>query len=283
MRRQSIIVKNIHIRDRWRRHVDEKVVDGLVASISALGLRSPISVVFRDGVEIDGEAEDGVPVLVAGRHRLEAIRRLGWEVVECDLFDDPISAEKWEISENLHRAELTALERDEQVARWIELTGSKSPSAEVLSRQPDAKPKGGRPEGGTRAAARELGLSEADARRAIKVASLSDAAKETARQAGLDDNRTALQAAAREPTPDRQAAKIKEWDAAREVAAAKSSLARKERKATIALDEENALADFYAAWADLPEHRRVEALREIGAVLVTAPPIGAEPEARLQA
>jgi hypothetical protein len=27
----------------------------------------------------------------------------------------------WEISENLHRAELTVLERDTQVARWIEL------------------------------------------------------------------------------------------------------------------------------------------------------------------
>jgi len=26
-----------------------------------------------------------------------------------------------EIAENLHRAELTALERDEQVAKWIEL------------------------------------------------------------------------------------------------------------------------------------------------------------------
>lgn len=91
-----------------------------------------------------------------------------------------------------HRADLTALERDQQVARWIELTDSKPASADVVLRQPDAKPKGGRPEGGTRAAARELGLAEADARRAIKVAGLSDEAKETARQAGLDDNRTAL-------------------------------------------------------------------------------------------
>ncbi|WP_131836074.1 hypothetical protein [Ancylobacter aquaticus] len=52
--------------------------------------------------------------------------------------------------ENLHRAELTALERDEQVALWLKL------SAEKVSAQLEPKP--GRPEGGVRAAARELGI-----------------------------------------------------------------------------------------------------------------------------
>jgi hypothetical protein len=41
-----------------------------------------------------------------------------------------------------HRAELTKLERDEQVAEWIKIT-------ERVSRQVDAKPQGGRPEGGS--------------------------------------------------------------------------------------------------------------------------------------
>lgn len=54
------------------------------------------------------------------------------------------------------------------------------------------KPQGGRPEGGVRAASRELGLARDDARRATKVASLSEQAKATARETGLDDNRTAL-------------------------------------------------------------------------------------------
>ena len=34
-----------------------------------------------------------------------------------------------EISENLHRAELTALERDKLVAEWVELTGEVSPQS----------------------------------------------------------------------------------------------------------------------------------------------------------
>ncbi len=94
----------------------------------------------------------------------------------------------WEIAENLHRADLTKLERDSQVAEWIE-----------LSRQSDAKGVStrGRPESGTRRAARELGLSEPDARRAVDVASLTEDAKATARELGLDNNRSVLIAAAK--------------------------------------------------------------------------------------
>ena len=85
----------------------------------------------------------------------------------------------WEISENLHRAELTALERDNLVAEW-------------------AKPQGGRPESGIRLAARQLPVSgdtekarEHQIARALKVASLSPEAQEVAREVGLDDNRSA--------------------------------------------------------------------------------------------
>lgn len=206
MRRQSIIVANIHIGSRWRRTVSDKVVEGLASSIASLGLRSPISVVFRDGVEVDGDIEDGVPVLVAGRHRLEALRRLGWQTVECDVFDDPISAEKWEISENIHRADLTLLERDEQVDRWIFLTENQlaeaakdervfSQDAKKLSERGRAGE--GRPEGGVNAAARELGIPKDAAYRATQVAALPEAAKAEVRAAGLDNNRSAMLSASR--------------------------------------------------------------------------------------
>ncbi|GLK71276.1 hypothetical protein GCM10017643_13910 [Ancylobacter dichloromethanicus] len=108
------------------------------------------------------------------------------------------AGEPWEISENLHRAELTKLERDEQISRWVELIELKR-----ISRQPDEKIERGRPESGVAAASRELGISEPDARRAVNVASLSDEAKEAAREHGLDDNRTALLEAAKAP-PQRQ-------------------------------------------------------------------------------
>ncbi len=45
-----------------------------------------------------------------------------------------IKAQLWEISENLHRAELTTLEYGEQVARWVELKNTANAS-EQLTRE----------------------------------------------------------------------------------------------------------------------------------------------------
>ncbi len=64
----------------------------------------------------------------------------------------------WKISENLHRADLTALERSEQVAEWLRLSEEKV-SAHVASEL-------GRPESGTRKAARDIGVDRDAARRA---------------------------------------------------------------------------------------------------------------------
>ncbi len=89
----------------------------------------------------------------------------------------------WEISENLHRAELTALERDEHVAEWIKLAERKTEglSAQLAQKVDRLGRKGAhRPEGGLSAASRELGIDRDDARRATKVAGLSDKAKQAA-------------------------------------------------------------------------------------------------------
>lgn len=182
---EPLFVAAIDCEDR-KREVRDEAVKALADSMSKVGLRTPITVrPVNDGERL---------VLVAGAHRLAAAKSLGWERIDAFVEEDcdEIDAELWEIAENLHRAELTALERDEQVARWVALTEQKA-------RQADAPlPGGSQPaEKGQRKAARELGLSEPDARRATKVASLSEQAKATAREVGLDDNRTALLEASR--------------------------------------------------------------------------------------
>lgn len=58
-------------------------------------------------------------------------------------------------------------------------------------------PKRGRPESGISHAARQLGIEETDAKRAVKVASLTPEAQTKAHEVGLDDNRTALLEAAK--------------------------------------------------------------------------------------
>src|SRR5262249_26211830 len=68
--------------------------------------------------------------------------------------------------------------------------------------------KAGQQPGGVNAASRELGIAKDDAHRAVKVASLSDEAKEVAKETGLVNNRAALLEAACEPTPERQVEKL---------------------------------------------------------------------------
>jgi hypothetical protein len=95
----------------------------------------------------------------------------------------------WEISENLHRAELTTEQRYEQLAEYAKLAKEKR-DAEGVSRHSDAKPQGGRPEGGTRLASRDLGIPEPTIRRAQEYASLPEEVKERAIAHGV--NVTAL-------------------------------------------------------------------------------------------
>lgn len=182
------------------RELREEQVSSLVQSIAKIGLKTPITV-------RQATPEDDM-ILVAGAHRLEACKRLFMDEIEAFVIenDDEKAARMWEIAENLHRAELTALERDEHVSEWIRLAEKK---AEEVFGQIDHKPQGGRPEGGVSKAARELNLGRKDAERAVKVASLSHNAKEAAKEAGLDDNRSALLDAAGK-SEEQQAERIRQ-------------------------------------------------------------------------
>ena len=175
---------------RGRRKATNENVSSLMTSITAIGLRTPISVLSRDA--------DGYHPLVAGRHRLEACRALGHTEIEAWVIKDKIEAEKWEIAENLHRAELTALQRSISVGRWIKLT------AKQIARDRNAKPAvqlgplGHKQQpGGISAAARELGISETSAKRSVKIAErLAPTAQKEAERLGLANNQRVLERAA---------------------------------------------------------------------------------------
>ena len=197
-----------------RRHLDQEDVESLANSISSIGLRVPITVRFVDGYNDGGRVIDGQPVLVTGHHRLKAVESLGWDSIECFIFDsdDELDAHRWEIAENLHRADLSAADRAEQVALWIQLTEQKQDrDRQPVQVGPAANLSDGRKAGpqhqesGTNAAARELGVSATQAKRAKKIASMTPEAKQAAVDAGLDDN----QKAERKKQTDEQKAKAK--------------------------------------------------------------------------
>jgi hypothetical protein len=188
-----IEVSEVEIGDRTR-GLNESKVDELVSSILVSGLMNPIWVsCVRD--------ENRRPVghrLISGNHRLAAAKKLDWEFIDARIVDcDEREARLMEISENLHRAELTVGERADQIAEWIRLTAPDGISGQLDQQIP---PRGrGRPEGGISEAARTLPVAgeteEArrnTVRRAVRIASIAPEAREAAREAGLDDNQSAL-------------------------------------------------------------------------------------------
>lgn len=92
-----------------RREVDPEAVQGLADSISKVGLLNPITV-------------DQDYTLIAGLHRLEAAKLLGWSEIECTVSDlEGLLAELAEIDENLIRRKLDCIAQGEQLNRRKEI------------------------------------------------------------------------------------------------------------------------------------------------------------------
>ena len=124
--------------------------------MKTIGLKTPITIrIGKEG-----------PVLVTGRHRLEAAKSLGWSHIPCIVMDsDKIERQQWAIAENLHRAGLTRLQRAEQVEQWAKLVKQRAEDAEVAQpggRQPNDK--------GISKIAKQLGTTRDDVRRSKEIA-----------------------------------------------------------------------------------------------------------------
>jgi ParB family chromosome partitioning protein len=187
------------------RPTNAEEVGKLVKSIRLLGLQSAPTVVERNGRYM----------LVAGRHRVEAMRVIGKDPIPVRIADfDDIEAQLWRISENLHRNELGALERAEQIAEFARLAQEKADAAtdgqgaqasgEGISAQVEQKMPRGRPEGGDSFAARDLGITRQEVQRSKVIAALPNEVKARAADLGFDDNQSALLEAAKAPTPEAQ-------------------------------------------------------------------------------
>ena len=103
---------SISIDSERHRALRPELIDTLAASIKATGrVLHPIAV--RPG------KNSGRFVLIAGRHRLEACRKLGWNRVPCIIIRglSAIAAEELELRENIDRGELSPAESTLHLAR----------------------------------------------------------------------------------------------------------------------------------------------------------------------
>lgn len=104
----KVSIDEIRIKE-GRRSLDTDHVRELADSIHELGLLNPITI-------------DSENTLIAGLHRLEAARRLGWKEVECSVSSlDGLQAELAEIDENFVRSGLSAVEYGEMLLRRKEI------------------------------------------------------------------------------------------------------------------------------------------------------------------
>ena len=100
-RQLLLLISEIKVPDaEWRAPLNEETVQQLMSSIASVGLIEP--------VQIDLDC-----VLRIGRHRFEAIRRLGWKYIPVTIFEG-LSEDEWRLrvlDENLERNQSTVYQR----------------------------------------------------------------------------------------------------------------------------------------------------------------------------
>ena len=100
---EAVPLADIEVGERLRAALDDAVITSLGESMAARGLQSPV---------VLNAPENGRFMLIAGAHRLEAAKRLGWDDIPAIVLDVGLTeARLIEIDENLARAELSALDR----------------------------------------------------------------------------------------------------------------------------------------------------------------------------
>ena len=180
---------------------DPVLVQNIAESIRTFGLIHPVAV--RQQLFAFGTRQ--TTILVAGRSRLEAYKKLGEQQIPCTVFpDDEVGARFVRFSENLCRAHKTTLEEADEIAQLVEFSEQNR-----LGPFGQNVPKKGRPLGRAAKAAKLLpvrGKTEDARRKKIERAlTISEGIypqyREEIKKFGLDNDQFALLEIARADQP----------------------------------------------------------------------------------
>jgi ParB/RepB/Spo0J family partition protein len=199
---EKIALADIQVVGR-RRNLDLANLRVIIKSMLLVGLQTPITV--RRDEKLRAEVSPTAVGLVLGYYRVEAAKALRWEFIDAFVIDaDETEVRIRQLVENLCRADLTALERAEDVAELVDIV-RETRGGQV------AQPGGRQPhDRGISWASRTLGFTREEVRRSTKIAGISPEAKAKAKEFRLDNNQTALLEIATEDVADGQLAKIEE-------------------------------------------------------------------------
>ena len=203
---------------KGRRPSKPEKVASLAASIKSVGLLNPITL-----------TED--LRLIAGLHRLDAVKSLGHIKVAARIIDaDKLHVELAEIDENLERSELTALEHAEQLARRKEIHEAIHPETKQHAAGGHGKANPASDKMSFAAeTAKKLGVNERTVQRDVALAeSLPEEVRDAVRDTPVADSKSELKKlAALPPKQQEKAAKAIESGKAETVAEAVGGKASK--------------------------------------------------------
>lgn len=189
----QVKITDIIITNRKRTLKPEYVIQ-LAESIHEIGLLNPIT------LSSDNK-------LLSGLHRLEAVKLLGIEYIECHVVVSGgiLYEELIEIDENLIRNDLTILEQGQQLNRRDEILKALGQRAGIGDNQYS---KGGELNSlpkTTAEIAKESGISERTAQHYKQIdKGIDDSVKDMIRDTDIADNKTDLLALAKEKNPEKQ-------------------------------------------------------------------------------
>lgn len=194
----AIAIDEIDLSDRLR-PIDPAHAEALAVSIGQIGLKTPVN------VRPDGNGYR----LIAGGHRLEACRSLGWATIDAVVHNvDADEARLIEIDENLMRRELSALDRAIFLAERKAVFDRLYPETAQRGRRKKELSQSLRQFGErfSKQAAKRTGLSERTVQMSLELASkLTPEARTLLRLSDIADSPTKLLALANEE-PEQQLA-----------------------------------------------------------------------------
>jgi ParB family chromosome partitioning protein len=248
-----------------RRPVNESVVLALMESIREVGLLAPLVTRWND--------EDETEIVVAGRHRFEACRRLGWQhIPTVDISEVPgakqdsdpewasLLVELTELDENLCRAELTVLEHSHATARRKDIYERLHPETKQGGdkKSPEAKAKNQTAESATRSFVSDTAAKTGRSERSVRVdaqigAGIKPETAKVVEGTPVENRQQDLLELAREKDPVRQVEKAK---AKVEHARAPKPQKPPPKPAKAAPVASRRLVTVQQAWLALPEKER---------------------------
>jgi ParB family chromosome partitioning protein len=267
---RRVRVVDIHVlKDAKFRALNEEKVDELAGSIGEVGLMHPPTVYIKKPTE--GEVGTEKVYLVAGRHRLAAVKKLGWESVDVIVVErSKEKNRKRYLTENLHRNKLTKPEEIEFTTEWVNRCVAEG--GRGAHPQPHDK--------GISRAAKKLGMSPRNVRRYLAAGRVEPAVLALLKDAGLASNGKVLEVVGNEK-PEKQTAKVRQIVRQREAKkAAKEAGKAKDNgrgnEPDTESDEEssdtpfdtlmeawNDAADFRTAWNDADDDDRDRFIDEV--------------------